>query len=110
MSNPVGFEIDLDLGVIDIRGPDLGHNRKFHNIAANGQVAFVVDDIASLDPWTVRCLEVRGLAETLTDQPAPNPYFTGEIIGIRPRRIISWGLGPDGQESSQRNIDHRGPR
>jgi pyridoxamine 5'-phosphate oxidase family protein len=110
VSNPVGFEIDPDLGVIDIRGPDLGLSRKFHNIAADGQVAFVVDDIASLDPRTVRCLEVRGLAETLTNQPAPNPYITGGIIGIRPRRIISWGPGPDGQESSRRNIDHRGPR
>jgi pyridoxamine 5'-phosphate oxidase family protein len=103
-NNPVGFEVDPDNGMIDIRGRDMGNSRKFHNVAANGQVAFVVDDIASFDPWVVRCLEVRGTAEALTDQTPPNPYMSGEVIRIRPRRIISWGLGANGQESSRRTI------
>ena len=38
-------------------------SRKFRNVAENGRAAFVVDDIASLDPWRVRCLEIRGDAE-----------------------------------------------
>lgn len=28
-----------------------------------GRVAFVVDDIASVEPWRVRCVEIRGHAE-----------------------------------------------
>ena len=107
-NNPVGFEVDPANGVIDIRGRDLGNSRKFRNIAANGQVAFVVDDIASFDPWVVRCFEVRGTAEALTGQPPPNPYVTGEVIRIHPRRIISWGLGADGRQSSRRTIDPPG--
>lgn len=107
-NNPVGFEVDPENGVIDIRGRDLGNSRKFRNIAANGQVAFVVDDIASLDPWVVRCFEVRGTAEALTGQPPPNPYVTGEVIRIHPRRIISWGLGADGRQSSRRTIGPTG--
>lgn len=103
-NNPVGFEVDPENGVIDIRGRDLGNTRKFRNIAANGQVAFVVDDIVSFDPWVVRCFEVRGTAEALTGQPAPNPYMTGEVIRIHPRRIISWGLGADGRQASRRTI------
>ena|ERR1022692_2432870 len=55
-NNPVGFSVDEATGVIDIGGRDLGNTRKFRNVAANGQVAFVVDDIASVDPWIVRCL------------------------------------------------------
>jgi pyridoxamine 5'-phosphate oxidase family protein len=107
-NSPVGFEVDPENGVIDIRGRNLGNSRKFRNIAANGQVAFVVDDIASFDPWVVRCFEARGTAEALTGQPSPNPYVTGEVIRVRPRRIISWGLGADGRQSSRRTIGPSG--
>ena len=71
-NSPVGFDVDAEAGVILIRGRDLGNTRKFHNIAANGKAAFVVDDIASVNPWVVRCLEVRGTAEALTGQQPPS--------------------------------------
>jgi len=83
---------------------DLGNTRKFRNVAASGQVAFVVDDIASVDPWIVRCLEVRGTAEALRDQTPLSSYMSPEIIRIHPRRIISWGMGQDGSESFSRNV------
>src|ERR1700722_6198689 len=101
-NSPVGFQLDQESGVINIFGRDLGNTRKFHNVAANGKVAFVVDDIASFSPWVVRCLEVRGTAEALT---AHGPQMSGEVIRIHPRRIISWGLGPDGDQGSKRDID-----
>jgi len=104
-NNPVGFSVDADAGVIEIGGRDLGNTRKFHNVAGNGQVAFVVDDIASVNPWVVRCFEVRGTAEALTGQTPTNSYMSPEIIRIHPRRIISWGMGPDGSQSSRRTID-----
>ena len=103
-NSPVGFEVDAEAGVINIRGRDLGNTRKFHNVAANGQVAFVVDDLVSVNPWTVRCCEVRGSAEALTSQESPSSYMSPEVIRIHPRRIISWGLGPDGQQGSRRTI------
>jgi pyridoxamine 5'-phosphate oxidase family protein len=109
-NNPVGFDVDPENGVINIRGRDLGNSRKFRNVKANGQVAFVVDDIVSLDPWVVRCLEVRGTAEALSDQPPPNAYMSGEVIRIHPWRIISWGLGTDGRQSSRRNVHSAGQR
>lgn len=107
-NSPVGFDVDPENGVIDIRGRDMGSSRKFHNVAANGQVAFVVDDIASFDPWVVRCFEVRGIAEALRDQPSPNQYLSGEVIRIFPKRIISWGLGADGQRASRRSVERPG--
>jgi pyridoxamine 5'-phosphate oxidase family protein len=103
-NSPVGFEVDPATGVISIRGRDLGSTRKFHNVAANGKVAFVVDDIVSFDPWNVRCLEVRGVGEALTGQTPPSPYQSGEVIRIRPRRVISWGMGPDGRQGAKRNV------
>jgi pyridoxamine 5'-phosphate oxidase family protein len=103
-NSPVGFEVDAEAGVILIRGRDLGNTRKFRNIAANGKAAFVVDDLASVNPWTPRCFEVRGTAEALTGQDPPSPYMSGEVIRIHPRRIISWGMGPDGKQSSRRTV------
>jgi pyridoxamine 5'-phosphate oxidase family protein len=100
-NSPVGFRVDADAGVIRIHGRALGATRKFRNIVTNANVAFVVDDIASFDPWTVRCLEIRGVAEALTDVEPP----WEEEIRVHPRRVISWGLGPGGDESSRRTIE-----
>jgi pyridoxamine 5'-phosphate oxidase family protein len=96
-NSPVGFRVDADRGVINIGGWNLAQSRKFRNLATNPNVAFVVDDIVSLDPWTVRCLEIRGRGEAVHDE-------AGDVIRIHPRRIIGWGLGPDGKEGSKRTI------
>jgi pyridoxamine 5'-phosphate oxidase family protein len=52
-------------------------------------------------PWVVRGVEIRGTAEALTDQAPPNVYMSREVIRIHPRRIIAWGLGPDGGRTSR---------
>jgi pyridoxamine 5'-phosphate oxidase family protein len=70
----------------------MASSRKFRNVADNGRAAFVVDDIASIDPWRVRCLEIRGDAEAITEPADPAAGLTGPIIRIRPRRIISFGI------------------
>ena len=61
--SPVGFAFNEELGTIDITGYRMSASQKFRNIAHNDKVAFVVDDIASRNPWRVRCLEIRGTAE-----------------------------------------------
>ncbi|MFC4119932.1 hypothetical protein [Nonomuraea zeae] len=35
--------------------------------------SFVVDDLASVDPWVVRGIEIRGSAVALTDHEPPVP-------------------------------------
>jgi pyridoxamine 5'-phosphate oxidase family protein len=103
-NNPVGFSVDAATGTIEIGGWNLGASRKFHNIETNPQVAFVVDDLESVDPWKVRGVQVRGTAEALTNQHVGVATMSGEVIRIHPRRIQSWGLGSDGKEGSRRNI------
>ncbi len=93
-NNPVAFFVDAENGTIDIGGHALGTTRKFHNVQAYPKVSFVVDDLASVQPWQARGVEIRGEARTLTDQEPPVPGFSREIIRIRPRRIRSWGLDP----------------
>ena len=94
-NNPVGFGYDDQTGTIQITGRAMGASRKFHNVADNGAVAFVVDDLASRDPWIVRGVEIRGQAEALVDQDAGQAYASPEVIRIHPQRVISWGLGAD---------------
>jgi pyridoxamine 5'-phosphate oxidase family protein len=91
-NNPVGFGYNEKLGTIDIGGRDMAASRKFRNIAEGSKVAFVVDDIASTDPWRVRCLEIRGDAEALTEPEDPAAQVGGPIIRIHPRRLIRYGL------------------
>jgi pyridoxamine 5'-phosphate oxidase family protein len=93
-NNPVGFRYNAELGTIDVGGRNMGASRKFRNLAANPRVAFVVDDIASVQPWRVRCVEIRGHAAALRDQVPYAAGMSGEIIRIHPDRVISFGLEP----------------
>lgn len=93
-NNPVGFRYNAELGTIDIGGRNMGASRKFRNLARNPKVAFVVDDIASVQPWRVRCVEIRGRADALLDQAGEPPGFSAEIIRVYPERVISFGLNP----------------
>jgi len=82
------------LGTIDIGGRDIASTQKYRNLRINPHVALVIDDIASLDPWQVRGIEIRGTAEALSDPPESASRFPGPIIRIHPQRIVSWGINP----------------
>lgn len=79
--SPVGFSYNAELGTIDISGFNMTRSKKYRNVRDNGRAAFVVDDILSVSPWRVRCLEIRGSGEVL-----------GELIRLTPRHIVSFGL------------------
>ena len=109
-NSPVGFTYNADLGTIDIAGYRMSKSQKFRNIARNANVAFVVDDIASRDPWRVRCLEIRGTAEQAEIAPrsgAAGDEFDAAIIRITPRRIISFGIDDQDTEPHLLQADAR---
>jgi pyridoxamine 5'-phosphate oxidase family protein len=103
-NNPVGFHVNVAEGAIDIGGWNLAASQKFRNVRANGRVAFVVDDLVSVEPWTVRGLEIRGHAEALTDTEPPQPFMSGEIIRVHPERIFGWGFDPGRDGMYRRDI------
>ena len=108
--SPVGFSYNDELGTIDIAGYRMSSSQKYRNIARNDKVAFVVDDIASRDPWRVRCLEIRGTAEQAEASPArgaAGDHLETAIIRITPRRIISFGIDDQDTEPHQLNADIR---
>jgi pyridoxamine 5'-phosphate oxidase family protein len=84
---PVGWSYNSADATIEIGGVDLEQTKKFQDIRRNGRAAIVIDDIASVDPWRVRGVEVRGGAEALS-QPLP-------LIRIHPERVVSWGIESD---------------
>ncbi len=74
----------VPVGTIDVGGHELERTKKFRDVARTGRAAIVIDDLASIDPWRPRAIEVRGRAEAIS-MPAP-------LIRIYPERVVSWGL------------------
>jgi pyridoxamine 5'-phosphate oxidase family protein len=92
-NSPVGFRINDD-GTIDIGGRAMAETRKWRNVKRNPNVALVIDDLASTDPWTVRGVEIRGTADQVIVDTEPGSYMKPEVIRIHPTRIIAWGAIP----------------
>lgn len=110
-ASPVGFTYNEETGTIDVAGYQMSKSRKYRNIATNPTVAFVVDDIASRDPWRVRCLEVRGTAQqarVARSSAGPSgDALDDAIIRITPRRIIGFGIDDTETEPHQLTADAR---
>jgi pyridoxamine 5'-phosphate oxidase family protein len=96
-NNPVVYWYNAELETIEVGGRALAETQKFKNVANNGKVSIVIDEVVSRKPWRVRGIEVRGRAEALVDQPVPPEldFLSPELIRIYPSRIFTWGIDPD---------------
>jgi pyridoxamine 5'-phosphate oxidase family protein len=81
---PVGWRFSPEHDSIDVGGMELARTKKYRDARRSGRAAIVIDDLAGVDPWSPRGIEVRGRAE-IVDQPR-------QLIRIHPERIVSWGL------------------
>jgi pyridoxamine 5'-phosphate oxidase family protein len=91
---PVAFKYDAETGHIDIGGRYMSKSKKYRDLQTNPAVAFCIDDLVSVQPWTPRGMEIRGRAEL-------HPTGGGERFGagweeawirIIPERIVAWGI------------------
>lgn len=90
---PTSFGVDPEQGFIFVGGRDLTKTKKYRDVQENPHVALIVDDVVSLNPWRPRAVEIRGVADIVTEsEPSLEPGVGGTWIRIRPTRIISWGL------------------
>jgi len=98
---PVGFRYNAEHDAIEIGGHGgFARRKKYRDVLGNSRVAFVIDDVVSVKPWTVRGIEIRGEAEVLaTGGTELGPGFDPEMFRIKPKRIISWGI--DGEQFRQ---------
>lgn len=80
---PVIFELDGD--DIVTAGFDITHTARYRNIQRNPQATLVIDDLATIDPWSPRGIKIIGTASIETDDGAPR-------FRIEPKVIISWAI------------------
>jgi pyridoxamine 5'-phosphate oxidase family protein len=97
---PLGFAYNAELGTLDITGFNMALSAKYRNVQANPRVAFVVDEVTEPTAQGAHFLEIRGLAEAVTE-PA-------EIIRIHPRRVLSFNVDPARPGLHTRNIQSDG--
>ena len=83
---PVGWTHNVKHDTIDVTGNELHLTKKFRDVARTARAAVVIDDLASINPFRPRAIEVRGHAEAITETQA--------LIRIHPERIVSWGISP----------------
>jgi pyridoxamine 5'-phosphate oxidase family protein len=91
---PVGFRLSDGGDAIEVGGHDFARSKKYRDLRVNPRVAIVIDDLASVDPWTPRGLEVRGTAE-LHDSGGRERFGRGwgeAWVRIVPERVVSWGI------------------
>jgi pyridoxamine 5'-phosphate oxidase family protein len=109
---PVGVFYDPEEQLLVIGGAqDMAASKKFRDARRNPEVAVVVDDLAAVDPWTPRGIEVRGRAEThlqggeeVGRRVGAGFPFNPAWIGVRPRRILSWGIDTDSYSLIARDL------
>jgi pyridoxamine 5'-phosphate oxidase family protein len=80
---PVTFEVEGD--DIVSAGFDITRTVRYRNIQANPRATVVVDDLATVDPWSPRGIKVIGAAAIEEVDGAPRFRITPEVI-------ISWGV------------------
>jgi pyridoxamine 5'-phosphate oxidase family protein len=94
---PVSFRYNPDEDTIDVGGHGFTQRKKYRDVQRNRRVAVVIDDLASIDPWRPRMIEIRGEAEVLpSGGETVGPGFDPEMFRIRPKRIVSIGIEGDG--------------
>lgn len=93
---PTGFRYNAETGTIDCGGFDLPATRRYADVQANPAVAIVIDDLPSVNPWTVRAVQVRGTAERFEDGgETMGRGWGGAWMRITPTSISSLGLDAD---------------
>lgn len=109
---PVGVFYDPETETLVIgSAADMVASKKYRDARDNPEVAVVVDDLASVDPWSPRGIEIRGHAETHTEggsavgtRLGAGFSFHEAWIRIRPRRVLAWGIDGDPHSLSARDV------
>jgi pyridoxamine 5'-phosphate oxidase family protein len=95
---PLAFEYDGTYFWIGGTGPSVAATRKFRNIVAgNDQVALVIDDLVSLDPFVARGIRVYGRAEP----PVERVGLVGPGLYSRITPTVSWSWNMAGEVAGE---------
>jgi len=109
---PVGVFLDPESETIVIgSAAPMIKSKKFRDARSNPDVAVVIDDLASVDPWAPRGLEVRGVAEAhltggveVGQRLGANFPFNEVYLRIQPRRVVAWGIDTGSYAAAARDV------
>ena len=89
----MGFEWDGKHFYVGTHDPSFfPMTQRYKNInRGKPRVSLVVDDLVSVDPWTVRGLKVLGTAEVVEHE---GMFGKGKYFRITPKVSVSWGIEP----------------
>lgn len=90
---PVGFDFDGEF--LYVSGMNLLKSTKYKNVLKNRNVAVVVDDLKTVDPWDPRGIRIYGDADVVTRQSGymdQTNHSEHHYIRIRPIKKWSWGI------------------
>jgi len=90
---PTSFRYNPDAYAIDVGGIRVAQTKKYRDVQANPWAAIVVDDLATVDPWRPRMLEIRGRAEAVAEGGSGLGGGFGEaFIRIYVEKVNSFGI------------------
>jgi pyridoxamine 5'-phosphate oxidase family protein len=90
---PVGFDFDGEY--IYVSGMNILKSTKYKNVLKNRNVAVVIDDLKTVDPWDPRGIRIYGDADVVTRGGGymdPSGHSEHTYIRIRPIKKWSWGI------------------
>lgn len=90
---PVGFDFDGEY--IYVSGMNILKSTKYKNILKNRNVAVVIADLKTVDPWDPRGIRIYGDADVVTRRGGymdPSGHSEHTYIRIRPIKKWSWGI------------------
>ena len=104
---PLALHLSADGRAIEVSGRSFASTKKYRNIKANPQVAILVDDLASVDPWVPRGIEIRGSAQLHepgdgTEGPNGPDQAWARIM---PDRVVSWGIEAPADRQARSIVD-----
>jgi pyridoxamine 5'-phosphate oxidase family protein len=105
---PVSFRYNPSTDTIDVGGHGFAGRKKFRDVQANPRTAIVIDDLASVDPWRPRMLEVRGHVQILDSGGEEiGRGFDPHMFRITPARIVSFGINAENPFQAQARSANR---
>jgi pyridoxamine 5'-phosphate oxidase family protein len=89
--SPVAFEFDGTHFFIGSHSQDIFFTtRKYKNVRdGNKEVALVIDDLESVQPWRPRGMKINGTAEVVEHN---GMFGQGKYLKIAPSVTWSWGI------------------
>jgi pyridoxamine 5'-phosphate oxidase family protein len=101
---PVGVFYDPATQTIAIgSAADMAASKKFRDVERRPDVALVVDDLAAIEPWSPRGIEIRGHGETHID----GGEEVGRQLGADFPFDAAWGIDGGSFELSARDVPEK---